>query len=207
MHPGMLRRPASGTKPINKDTQVAPAVPARGNAVTRWLGRALLKIMGWRLIGELPNRPKFIIAAAPHSSNLDFFLAVGVILSLGLQCRFLAKASLFHFPLSLVMRAFGGIPVDRSAANGVVGQMTDTFRRSSKLVLGIAPEGTRKPVAKWRSGFARIAQAANVPVQPAVVDYRYKQVTFTALIEDVSDVSRIVAATQQAARSGTPRRG
>jgi len=76
----------------------------------------MLALMGWRLHGELPNRGKFIIAVAPHSSNIDFLLTMWVIMALGLKCSFLAKASLFRWPLVWVMRFFGGIPVDRSSS-------------------------------------------------------------------------------------------
>ena len=167
----------------------------------------MLNLMGWHLDGELPNRGKFIIAVAPHSSNIDFLLTMWVIMSLGLQCSFLAKASLFRLPLGWIMRFFGGIPVDRSSRHGVVEQMTERFRQSSQLVLGIAPEGTRGAVDRWRSGFAQIAQAANIPVQPAIIDYARKCVTFATLIEDVGDVQNTVLAMQSAARQGSPRRG
>jgi 1-acyl-sn-glycerol-3-phosphate acyltransferase len=182
-------------------------VPRSGNKVTRWLGRALLRSFGWRLQGELPNRPKFIIAVAPHSSNFDYILTVGVILSLGLKSSYLAKASLFWFPLGVLIRGFGGIPIDRNSSNGVVGQMAQLFRESPRLVLGIAPEGTRRKVNRWRSGFALIAQAANVPVQPAVVDYQQKVVTFTDLIDDVSNAEQTLVQVQNAAATGHPKLG
>lgn len=196
----------SGPAAINH-LQVGPAVPRGGNVITRFLGRTLLAGLGWRLQGTFPNRAKFIIAVAPHSSNVDFLLTVGVIMSLGLRCSFLAKASLFWFPLGYVMRLFGGIPVDRSSSHGVVEQMVDGFDASTELVLGIAPEGTRQQVNRWRSGFAQIAQRADVPIQPAIVDYRHKQVTFSPLIEDVSNVETTLQAMQAAAAHGTPRQG
>jgi 1-acyl-sn-glycerol-3-phosphate acyltransferase len=180
-------------------------VPRAGNIISRFIGRLLLSAMGWRLRGAFPNREKFIIAVAPHSSNIDFVLTVGVILSLSLRCSFLAKASLFRFPLSLLMRGFGGIPVDRSSSQGVVEQLTEHFRRSPQMILGITPEGTRRQVDRWRSGFAQIAQAADIPVLPAIIDYRQKCVTFGPLIEDVSNVDETVRTVQTAALQGTPR--
>ncbi|MDJ0655856.1 MAG: 1-acyl-sn-glycerol-3-phosphate acyltransferase [Xanthomonadales bacterium] len=165
----------------------------------------LLGGLGWRMGGHFPDRPKFIIAVAPHSSNIDFVLTMGVIMSLGLRCSFLAKASLFRFPLGLLMRAFGGIPVDRSSKNGVVEQMSGHFQRAEQLILGITPEGTRSAVNRWRSGFALIAKEADVPVQPAVVNYREKTITFSPLIEDVSDAEATVKAVQSAASLGSPR--
>ncbi len=180
-------------------------MPSSGNGVTRWLGRSLLRSFGWTLHGEIPNRPKFIIAVAPHTSNFDFVLTVGVILSLGLRTSFLAKASLFRFPLKYVMQLFGGIAVDRASTSGLVEQLSAQFDTSPKMILGIAPEGTRKNVRRWRSGFALIAQAANVPVQPAIVDYVNKTVTFTALITEVTDADATLRAVQQAASAGRGR--
>lgn len=180
-------------------------MPAGGNRLTRVLGRAFLRAWGWSLHGEIPNRPQLIIAVAPHSSNLDFLLTVGVIWSLGLKASFLAKRSLFFFPLSYLMNAFGGIPVDRNSANGVVGDMTAHFQRVPQLILGITPEGTRSKVSQMKSGFALIAQAANVPVLPAIIDYRDKIVTFKPLITDVSDTETTMTAMREAAASGQPR--
>jgi len=203
---GMLAPPLPLERsPINH-SDVGQAVPRAGNVVTRLIGRTLLSAMRWRLEGELPDRKKFIIAVAPHSSNIDFFLTVGVIMSLGLKCSFLAKDSLFRFPLGIVMRIFGGIPVDRSARNGVVGVMQRRFNNAEQLILGIAPEGTRKKVEVWRSGFAQIAQSANVPVQPAIVHYGRRIVYFTTLIERIDDWEATVRAMQTAALAGEPRR-
>ena len=140
---------------------------------------------------------------APHSSNFDYVLTVGIILSCGLKTSYLAKESLFRFPLGIVIRGFGGIPIDRSSPQGVVSQMTELFNSSSQLVLGIAPEGTRSAVKRWRSGFALIAQSANVPVQPAIVDYAQKHITFTPLIEEVDNADKTLGAVQAAAEQGS----
>lgn len=175
--------------------------------MTQFLGRVLLTSTGWSLKGEIPDRRQFIIAVAPHSSNFDFMLTVGVIWSLGLKASFLAKRSLFKFPLGYVIRGFGGIPVDRTSKNGVVGDMTDYFASHPKLILGIAPEGTRREVSRWRSGFALIAQAADVPILPAIINYQTKIVSFKNLIEDVSDAELTLLQMQQAAASGSGRMG
>ena len=184
---------------------IGPNVASSGNTLTRFLGRRLLRGFGWRLQGTIPNRHKFIIAVAPHSSNFDFFLTVGVIWGLGLKASFLAKQSLFRFPLGYVVGGFGGIPVDRNSPNGVVGQMTEYFAKQEKLILGIAPEGTRSRVRGFKSGFALIAQGANVPILPAIIDYRTKVVTFKPLIEDVSEPEQTLLTLQQAAATGSGR--
>ena len=94
---------------------IGSRVPRGGNWFTRRAGRALLRLMGWRVEGSIADHSKLIVAVAPHSSNLDFLLTIGVIWGFGLKANYLAKHTLFWFPLGALMRAFGGIPVDRSA--------------------------------------------------------------------------------------------
>ena len=185
---------------------VGDRVPRSGTRFTRWVGRTAMRLTGWRVEGTLPDRPKFIIAVAPHSSNFDFLLTVMVIWSTGIRASFLAKASLFRFPLSVVMNHFGGIPVNRSSAHGMVEQMVELFQSRPKLILGIAPEGTRAAVTHWRKGFALIAAGANVPILPAILDYRRKVVTFAPLIVDVTDAERTLQAVQRLAASGVTKR-
>jgi 1-acyl-sn-glycerol-3-phosphate acyltransferase len=166
----------------------------------------LLRAMGWTLTGHFPDRPKFIIAVVPHTSNLDFVLTIGVIWSLGIRAAYLAKASLFRFPLGFVMRGFGGIPVDRSTPQGLIDRMAHTFASSERMILGITPAGTRSNALELKKGFALIAQAAAVPVLPAVINYQTRVVHFAELIEDVSDPDVTLAALRQAALAGHGRR-
>ena len=146
-----------------------------------------------------------IVALAPHSSNLDFILSVAVFWGLDLKTGYLAKQSLFWFPLGSIMRALGGIPIDRSAPQGTVEQLTARFRDAEQLVVGITPEGTRGKVREWKSGFARIAAAAQVPVLPAVINYPEKMVYLGPMVAAGSSVDDILAATMSAARMGSPR--
>ena len=177
--------------------RVGGRVPRGGNVFTRFLGRSLFAVMGWRLHGHLPNHSKFIIAVAPHTSAIDFVLTIGVIWGLGIRASYLAKASLFRFPLGLLMRAFGGVPVDRSRSGGMVDQMVERFQTEERLILGITPEGTRAHVSRWKRGFALIAQGASVPILPAIVDRERRIVTFGALIEDVADPALSVGKLRQ----------
>jgi 1-acyl-sn-glycerol-3-phosphate acyltransferase len=165
----------------------------------------MLRVSGWQIEGEFPNRSKLIIAVAPHSSNIDFVLTIAVIWSLGLKASYLAKESLFRFPLGLLMRAFGGIPVERNSPQGLVGQMVDQFSRRHSLVLGITPEGTRRRVSGWKRGFALIAQGAKVPVLPAILNYGTKVIRFGDLITDVGNVDDTMLVMQRAAATGAPR--
>lgn len=185
--------------------QLGSNVPQGGNWFTATLAHSAMRLCGWRLDGEFPNEAKVIVAVAPHTSNFDFALTVGVIWGLRLRASYLAKHSLFRFPLGPVMSAFGGIPVNRDSSHGLVEQMAARFEASSQLVLGITPEGTRSKVKTWKRGFAMIAQAANVPVLPAIINYDTKVVRLHDLIVDVSDPDKTLLAVQAAAASGAPR--
>ena len=140
------------------------AVPRSGGPVSRALGRLALSTLRWRVQGELPNLSKFVIIAAPHTSNWDFVVGIAAKLALGLQVLWLGKDSLFRFPFGGLMRALGGIPVDRTTSRDVVEAIIREFERRDGLVLALAPEGTRRRVDRWRTGFYHIAHGARVPI-------------------------------------------
>ena len=148
--------------------------PQGGNAVTRWLGRSILKGLGWRIEGEFPSQPKYIITLAPHTSNWDFVVGIAILLASGLKISFLIKKSVFIWPFSILLHKLGGVPVDRKAAHGVVGQMVSYFQSKDKMVLAIAPEGTRAKVKQWKVGFIHMAHNASVPIVPVSLDYNKK---------------------------------
>lgn len=158
------------------------AVPRRGNAFSRWLGRLLLRLMGWRITGHFPDVPKAVVIGAPHSSNWDGLVAAGVVLALQVRIGLMAKDALFRWPFAGLLRWLGGIPIDRHSARGVVDQSVDRFREREKLFLGIAPEGTRTAAEQWRTGFYLIASRARVPVIVAVIDYGRRELRFADVL-------------------------
>ena len=115
------------------------------------------------------------------------------------------KHSVFWFPLGNLLKAMGGIPVDRKSQNGLVVQVTEEFQRRSQFILGITPSGTRKGGGEWKQGFARIAASARVPVLPAILNYETRTVRFAPLIENVVDVDRIIMQVKLEAATGMPR--
>jgi 1-acyl-sn-glycerol-3-phosphate acyltransferase len=183
------------------------ALPRGGNWLTRILGKAVFRGLGWKIQGEFPNRKQAIVALVPHSSNLDFILTIAFIWATGMRASFLIKHTVFWFPLGNIIRALGGIPVDRTQQNGLVGAATRQFRTEDQLVLGVTPSGTRKPVKEWKDGFARIAAAAKVPVVPAVLNYKTRTVRFAPLIEGLTEVKDIMQRLREEAASGIPRGG
>ena len=173
----------------------APRV--RPNAFARWLGRSLLRLGGWRMAGAFPDIPRLVLIGAPHSSNWDGFWGFAAKLALGLDIRILGKHQLFWWPLGPILRRLGVIAVDRSAAQGVVEQAAALITGSDKFWFGLAPEGTRKPGVHWKSGFWKIAKAADVPVLPAYFHYPDKIIGIGppfALGDDMAaDIARIRA--------------
>lgn len=160
-----------------------PAIPAslprRHSNLGQKLGLWLLRLLGgWSIQGEVPAHKKMVIAVAPHTSNQDFFVGIAAALALDLNIRFLGKHSIFVWPVKGLLTALGGIPVDRSHAYGVVGQVVAEFGQSDALLLGLSPEGSRKKVAQWRSGFWHIAKQADVPICLVGLDYQSKQFVF-----------------------------
>lgn len=138
----------------------------------RWIGRAVLRLGGWRMVGEMPDVAKLVLIGAPHSSNWDGVWGFAAKLAMGLDVRVLGKDALFKVPgVGWLIRRLGVIPVDRSKPQGVVEQAAAMIRESDRCWYALAPEGTRKPVEKWKPGFWRIARAADVPVLPVYFHY------------------------------------
>jgi len=136
----------------------------------RWLSHWIFRALGWRIEGALPDQSKFVIIGAPHTSNWDFFLFLAAMYHFDVRMSFLGKASLFRWPFGFMFEKVGGIPVDRSKAGGIVRQVKEAFDKAEKMILVIAPEGTRRAATKWKSGFVEIAARAEVPVVFAGVD-------------------------------------
>ena len=142
------------------------------------LGRALaalwLRVFGWRVEGRLPDAPKTVVIAAPHTSNWDLPHMLAVAYTLGVRPAWLGKRELFVGPFGLLFRLLGGVPVDRSKRANLVQQVADRFADVDRLFLVIPPSGTRSRAPHWRSGFYHIARAAGVPIVCAYLDYRRK---------------------------------
>ncbi len=140
----------------------------------RWISLAYLKIFGWRYEGRMPDIPKYVMIAAPHTSNWDFPITMFLAFALNLKVYWMGKDKLFKRPFGSVMRWLGGIPVNRSKSNNVVAQTIDAFNSHEKMVIIIPPEGTRGKVAYWKTGFYHIAHGARVPIMLGYVDYGRK---------------------------------
>ena len=132
------------------------------------------RLRGWKAHGAPPVDGRCVIIAAPHTSNWDFLYFIGLTEDIGIQPHFMAKDSLFRWPMGKFMRDMGGVPVVRSSRQNVVDTMAAEFARRDRFMLTIAPEGTRGKVGQWRTGFYHIAMKAGVPLVVGMMDYGTK---------------------------------
>jgi len=142
----------------------------------RILSKLLFKLNGWKVIGTHTYPDKCMVITAPHTSNWDFFIGRCYAYIIGVQPKYLIKSELFLPVIGTLLKWNGGIPVYRKAKNNVVEQVVEMFERTPKLHLGIAPEGTRTRVEKWKTGFYHIATKANVPILLLAMDYENKKI-------------------------------
>jgi 1-acyl-sn-glycerol-3-phosphate acyltransferase len=169
-----------------------------GNALARWL----LRRLGWRV--EFLGLPALqgVVILYPHTSNWDFIILVLAKWAMGVPARFWAKASLFRVPVfGRWLRWLGGVPVERTSSQGVVGETVQHFEQAKRtneyFWLALAPEGTRKHLPGWRSGFYRTTVQAGVPLGLVRLDYGRREVRLTDFIhlsgEEAADLRRIAA--------------
>lgn len=147
----------------------------RNSPFTYALGRLWMRIFGWTVVGELPPGGKAVLIAAPHTSNWDFTFMLAAAFVLRIKLSWMGKDSLFKRPFGGLFRRLGGIPINRSAAHGVVEQIADRFKRAKALIVAVAPSGTRAQRDYWKSGFYWIASKAQVPIVCGYLDYRLKR--------------------------------
>lgn len=155
-----------------------------------WVARFFLWVIGWKTAGEAPAASKCVIVAAPHTSNWDAVIMLAVAKVLRVRVRWMIKDTWFWWPLGTLIRALGGLAINRESSHRVVDQVTDAFRKSDKLLLLITPEGTRGRVEYWKSGFYHIALGAEVPLVLGVVDYAKKRGGFGPTYMPTGDVKR-----------------
>ncbi|WP_189582477.1 1-acyl-sn-glycerol-3-phosphate acyltransferase [Litorimonas cladophorae] len=165
-----------------------PNAPAFGNKLSRAFGRLMLRSVGMKLGGTVPDVPKVILLGTPHTSNWDLILAMGMRFALGLEYKWMMKKEAFFFPMAGTFKAMGGIPIDRKAAKDVVGQIADWFDANEKAWIGITPAGTRTKVESYKKGYLRIAYATGVPIFVVGVNSETKTLVFDQFIDLTGDI-------------------
>lgn len=162
----------------------------------RWLAIGILKLIGWRAVGRPIENARFVLIAAPHTSNWDFPLMLLVVLKLRLKVFWMGKHSLFPFPFGWFMKWLGGIPIDRSRAHNVVSQTVHQYQENQELIVLVPPEGTRSKVKRWKTGFYHIASNAGVPVLMGYVDVSKKEAGLADFFYPSGDIDADLPAIQ-----------
>lgn len=151
----------------------------------------LYTILGWKLEGDFSKDvKKYVVIAAPHTSWIDFPIAILSRMASGTMINFIGKNSLFKGPFGFFFRGLGGTPVDRTKSNNLVDAIVQIFNSKDEFRLGLSPEGTRKKVEKWKTGFYYIAKGANVPIVMATLDFEKKQVKISEPYYTTDDIEQ-----------------
>ena len=154
---------------------VGDLLPRRGNLISAAVARLMILASGWRFEGALPNLKQFVLIVAPHTSNWDFLVGITAMFALDVRATFLGKDTLFKAPFGFVLRWMGGVPVDRQSPHNVVEQMIGHLKNRERMILALSPEGTRKKIPRWRTGFYWVAVGAGVPIVPMALDFSRKR--------------------------------
>ena len=157
------------------------------NPLIEWIGRTALKLMGWRIEGELPRLDKFVAIGAHHTSNWDFVIFIALKFVLRLNARWFGKHSSFRWPFGGLMRSWGGIPIQRHLSLNMVEQAIQGFRDNREFILVLSPEGTRRKVERWKMGFYHIALGVDVPIVPGALDFANRRVVIGAPFQPTGD--------------------
>lgn len=175
------------------DAVITPKTPRTHGPLARWLGRTVLRLGGWKMTGRFPDIDKVIVLVAPHTSWWDGIWGMAAKLAMGLRVEVMAKRELFNPFLAPILRALGAVPIDRGNASGVVPAMSARFRNAEQLWLVIAPEGTRRRVENWKSGFWHIARAAQVPVVCIYFHYPERTIGIGPTLDMTGDLATDMA--------------
>ncbi len=167
----------------------------RINPILNLIGRAFIRLVGWKFVNKLPDLDKYILVSGPHTSYWDTVYAMGVVWTLHLKPTIFIKHTMFRKPFGWLFRWIGGVPIDRSAPQGTVAQVAAEFERRDQWILLIAPEGrrTRDKNRKWKTGFYHIAQAVNIPVVAARADFKNKQLVISEPMMMTGDMEADIA--------------
>ena len=141
----------------------------------KFLAKSFLRLTGWQAEGQRPVPERYVLIAAPHTSNWDLAYLLAFAAIFDVKMRFMAKHQLFWGPFGPIMRKLGGIPVRRDRKGDLVQEMADFLRDNDGVALTVPAEGTRAYVPHWKSGFYHIARAAEVPIVPSYLDYARKR--------------------------------
>ena len=167
--------------------QVPEHLRGRWGGFFQWLGKAVLSSIGWQVTGNIPNEARLLIIAAPHTSNWDFILGISALFAINVNIKWLGKNSLFIHGIAWFFKWLGGIPVNRENPNLLIDYVVKTVEKEKGLIIGIAPEGSRKKVDRWKSGFLRIAKQTDAKILFLSIDAPSKKLKIGEIFEPSGD--------------------
>ena len=163
----------------------------------------ILRLLGWTVEPDTPKLDKYVLIGAPHTSNWDFPLTLLGLSSMGIRFNWVAKHTLFFGPFGYIFQAIGGIPVDRSAGTTFLKNAIELYQRRTRLILAIAPEGTRSRSRYWKSGFYTIAVKAGVPIALGYIDYSKKKIGIGCVLQPSGNLEKDFTIIQEFYRDKT----
>lgn len=161
-----------------KEEFIVPNIyQAKRPTILNLIAKTVLNFTGWKITGKLPNEKRIVVVCAPHTSNWDFIFGMILVLAIDIKVKFLAKKSIFVPIFKILLNKLGGIPVDRDNPELLVQKIANYSKNNEGVLIAVTPEGTRKKVTKWKTGFLRIAKISDSIILPLGIDYPSK--TFT----------------------------
>ena len=165
-----------------KEEQTPEHLRSNRSKISQWIGRTVLKSMGWKVAGSIPNEKRILIVAAPHTSNWDFVIGMGALLGLNAKIRWIGKHTLFKPGISWFLRWLGGIPVNRKNPASFIEDISNMIKKDRGLMIGVAPEGTRKKINRWKTGFLRIAKTTQSKILFISIDAPSKTIKIASTL-------------------------
>lgn len=182
--------------------ELGDKLPRQRRTFLRRFAIFVMRMTNWKIIGDAPNLSKFIAIGGPHTSNWDIIVTIGTIWVLDIKVSWMVKHTAARWPFGGLIRRLGGIPVNRKAPGGIVGQVVEQFEQADEWVLLIAPEGTRSKVKRWKTGFHRIALASGLPILTVALDFPNRTVILHPLFTATDDVEADIAYLQGLMQAG-----
>ena len=158
--------------------------------ILRFIGKAAMKITGWKTIGHFPRDERVVLVVGPHTSNWDFVVAMSAVLSWDINIHWVGKHSIFKKGFRRVLRKMGGIPVNRANPDALKEEIVDITNKYKGFIIGLAPEGTRKKVERLKTGFLRIANDTNSKIMLAGIDFSNKTIELGEFFSPSGDVEQ-----------------
>jgi len=156
----------------------------------KFIGKAAMKITGWKTVGHFPKDERVILVVGPHTSNWDFVVAMSAVLSWDINIYWLGKHSIFKKGFRRILKSLGGIPVNRTNPQDLMNEIQAIASEYQGFIIGMAPEGTRKKVARLKTGFLRIANQTNSKIMLAGIDFSNKTIQLGEFFTPCGDIEK-----------------